>query len=71
MAQQMLRLLQGLQKSRGLAFLLITHDVAVIRAMSHGVIVMRGGEIVENGPVEVVLSQPKHPYTRTLMEAAQ
>ena len=58
MAQQVLQLLQRLQRERGLAYLLITHDVAVIRAMAHHVVVMQGGNIVESGPVDQVLTLP-------------
>jgi microcin C transport system ATP-binding protein len=71
MAQQVLQLLQKLQRERGLAYLLITHDVAVVRAMAHHVIVLQGGKVVENGEVHGVLDAPKHNYTRTLLAAAQ
>jgi microcin C transport system ATP-binding protein len=70
MAQQVLQLLQRLQKERGLAFLLITHDVDVIRAMAHQVIVMQRGQIVESGPVEDVMQRPRDAYTRTLLAAS-
>lgn len=68
--QQVLRLLQRLQRERGLAYLLITHDVDVIRAMAHDVIVMKDGEVVESGPVEDVLESPRHSYTQRLVAAA-
>jgi microcin C transport system ATP-binding protein len=71
MAQQILQLLQKLQRERGLAYLLITHDVDVIRAMAHHVVVMQGGNIVEMGPVTQVFEQPRHEYTRILLAAAQ
>jgi microcin C transport system ATP-binding protein len=71
MAQQVLQLLQGLQRERGLAYLLITHDVAVVRAMAHQVIVLQSGKVVEKGDVNRVLNTPKHAYTRTLLAAAQ
>jgi len=65
--QQVLRLLQGLQRERQLSYLLITHDVDVIRAMAHDVLVMKDGEIVESGPVAQVLDAPRHPYTQALV----
>ncbi len=68
--QQVLALLQRLQKERGLSYLLITHDVAVIRAMAHEVLVMKDGQVVETGPVAQVLDAPQHPYTRKLVTAA-
>jgi microcin C transport system ATP-binding protein len=60
-------LLQRLQRERGLSYLLITHDVAVIRAMAHVVLVMQGGDIIESGTVNQVLNAPQHPYTQLLM----
>lgn len=68
--KQVLQLLQRLQRERGLSYLLITHDVEVIRAMAHEVLVMKGGEIVESGPVSALLDAPAHPYTLTLVQAA-
>ena len=68
--QQVLALLQRLQKERGLAYLLITHDVDVIRAMAHEVLVMKEGQIVEQGSVQQVLAAPRQAYTRQLVEAA-
>jgi len=68
--QQVLSLLQRLQKARGLSYLLITHDVAVIRAMAHDVLVMKDGEVLETGPVAQVLDAPRHPYTQKLVAAA-
>ena len=68
--QQVLALLQRLQKERGLAYLLITHDVDVIRAMAHEVLVMKDGVIVESGTVQQVLAAPKDAYTRKLVAAA-
>jgi microcin C transport system ATP-binding protein len=67
--KQVLSLLQRLQRERGLSYLLITHDVDVIRAMAHHVLVMKDGEVVEQGPVQQVLQRPTHPYTRTLVQA--
>jgi len=68
--KQVLALLQRLQKERGLAYLLITHDVDVIRAMAHEVLVLKDGEVVESGPVRDVLDAPRHPYTQRLLAAA-
>ncbi|WP_353236304.1 dipeptide ABC transporter ATP-binding protein [Diaphorobacter ruginosibacter] len=68
--QQVLSLLQRLQKTRELSYLLITHDVAVVRAMAHRVIVMKDGEVLESGSVTEVLDAPQHPYTQKLVRAA-
>jgi microcin C transport system ATP-binding protein len=68
--QQVLALLQRLQREKGLAYLLITHDVEVVRAMAHEVLVMKDGHIVESGPVETVLGAPREDYTRALVAAA-
>jgi microcin C transport system ATP-binding protein len=68
--KQVIELLQNLQRSRGLAFLLITHDVDVIRAMAHRVLVMKDGQIVEEGETVALFTQATHPYTQTLMHAA-
>jgi len=68
--KQVLDLLQRLQRERALSFMLITHDVDVIRAMAHDVLVMKDGEIVETGSVLQVLDAPEHPYTRTLVQSA-
>jgi len=68
--KQVLQLLQSLQRERGLSYLLITHDVDVIRAMAHQVLVMKDGEVLESGPVNRVLQQPSHDYTRILVSAA-
>jgi microcin C transport system ATP-binding protein len=67
--KQVLGLLQRLQAQRGLSYLLITHDVQVIEAMAHEVIVMKDGQVVEQGPALDVLSRPQHPYTRMLVES--
>lgn len=67
---QVLALLQRLQRDRGLSYILITHDVDVIRAMAHHVLVMKDGAVLERGSVDVVLQQPQHPYTQKLVAAA-
>ena len=68
--QQVLALLQGLQRGKGLSYVLITHDVAVIRAMAHDVLVMKDGQIVETGEALQVLNAPQQDYTRKLMAAS-
>ncbi|MEO5844619.1 MAG: dipeptide ABC transporter ATP-binding protein [Caldimonas sp.] len=68
--KQVLTLLQRLQREKGLSYLLITHDVEVIRAMAHDVVVMKDGDILESGTVAQVLDAPVHEYTRTLVAAA-
>jgi microcin C transport system ATP-binding protein len=68
--KQVLKLLQKLQRDKKLSYLLITHDVDVIRAMAHEVLVMKDGEILEAGRVEEVLESPRNAYTRTLVEAS-
>jgi microcin C transport system ATP-binding protein len=67
--QQVLELLQQLQKSRGLSYVLITHDLAVIRAMAHQVMVLHQGRCVEKGSVEQVLDHPQAPYTQMLIRS--
>jgi microcin C transport system ATP-binding protein len=68
--KQVLKLLQRLQRERGLSYLLITHDVDVIWAMAHEVLVMKDGQVVESGSVHEVLQRPRNPYTQTLVAAA-
>ena len=68
--KQVLMLLQRLQRERGLSYLLITHDVDVIRAMAHDVLVMKDGEVIESGAVQQILDAPRHPYTQILVAAA-
>lgn len=61
-------LLRELQAERGIAYVFITHDLEVARAIAHGVVVMQRGEVVERGGRDV-LRAPSHPYTRTLLAA--
>ena len=67
--QQILSLLQNLQKRRGVSYLLITHDLDVLRAMAHEVLVLQGGQVVESGCADQVFAQPTHPYTQGLLAA--
>ena len=66
---QVLDLLRDLQKKYKLTYLFISHDLKVIKAICHEVLVMRGGEVVESGSAKVVLNNPKHEYTRLLVDA--
>ncbi len=68
--KQVLALLQRFQRERGLSYLLITHDVDVVRAMAHDVLVLKDGEVVEAGTTQQVLGAARHPYTQKLVEAA-
>ena len=67
---QIVDLLRDLQKKYGLAYLFISHDLKVVRAMSHYVLVMKDGDIVEEGPVDRIFEAPQNDYTRKLMQAA-
>jgi len=67
---QIIDLLHQLQRDHDLAYLFISHDLKVVRAMSHQVIVMRDGKVVEQGPAADVLDNPQAAYTRALMDAA-
>jgi len=66
---EILDLLRGLQQARGMAALLISHDLGMVRGRAEHVLVMRAGEIVERGLTSSVLSAPSNPYTRALIEA--
>lgn len=66
---QIINLMLDLQREFGIAFLFISHDMAVVERISHRVAVMYLGQIVEMGPRQAVFEQPQHPYTRKLMAA--
>ena len=67
---QIVDLLRDLQSRRGLAYLFISHDLRVVRALSSQVLVMRQGKVVETGQAEDIFDRPSHPYTQALMAAA-
>ncbi|MBF0212023.1 MAG: ABC transporter ATP-binding protein [Magnetococcales bacterium] len=67
---QILKLLKKLQVDHGLAYLFVSHDLRVIRAMSHEVMVMQNGQVVEAGPTQQIFTAPRHPYTQRLLAAA-
>ena len=66
---QVLELLRDLQRQHGLAMLFISHDLAVVGQVAGRVAVMRAGQVVETGPSRRLLTQPEHPYTRSLLAA--
>ena len=67
---QIVDLLRDLQVKYGLAYLFISHDLHVVRAMSHRVIVMKDGDVVEAGTAEALFTAPQTPYARTLLAAS-
>ncbi len=67
---QIVDLLRELQRKYGLAYLFISHDLKVVRALSHKVIVMKQGDIVEAGSADQIFADPQTEYTRTLLAAA-
>ncbi len=66
---QILRLMSDLRRDRQLAYLFITHDLGVVRALADKVVVMTGGKVVESGDADTVLERPSHAYTRKLLAA--
>ncbi len=66
---QVLELLEELQRDTGVAYLFISHDLAVVRRIAHQVAVMRAGRVVETGPPEDLFATPRHAYTRELLAA--
>jgi microcin C transport system ATP-binding protein len=67
---QVVDLLRDLQARHDLAYLFISHDLKVVRALANDIIVMRAGKVVEKGPAARIIAAPEMPYTRALMAAA-
>jgi microcin C transport system ATP-binding protein len=67
---QIVALLRDLQQKYGLAYLFISHDLKVVRALAHRVVVLRHGKVVEQGDADAVFAAPREDYTRALMRAA-
>jgi len=68
--KQVLQLLRSLQRKYGLSYLFISHDLAVIRAVAHQVLVLQGGRVVEQGDAAQLFAAPQQAYTRQLLAAA-
>jgi len=66
---QILKLMFDLQREKKLAYLFITHDLGVVRAMADRVMVMHHGRVVESGTADAVLNAPRHAYTQRLLAA--
>jgi len=67
---QITDLLRALQAKYGLGYLFISHDLRVVRALSHAIVVMKDGEVVEQGPTAQIFENPQNAYTKTLLAAA-
>jgi microcin C transport system ATP-binding protein len=67
---QIVDLLRELQRKHGLAYIFISHDLRVVRALAHKVVVMQNGDVVESGDGEEIFVAPQTDYTRTLLAAA-
>ncbi|MEV7390420.1 MULTISPECIES: ABC transporter ATP-binding protein [unclassified Streptomyces] len=66
---QILNLLADLREQKGTTLVFVTHDLAVVRQLCQETVVMRGGRVVEEGPVARILTTPRHPYTRALLDS--
>jgi peptide/nickel transport system ATP-binding protein len=67
MAQDILGLLERLQREAGIAYLFITHDLGIVRRIAHHVLVLRHGKVVEAGPLPQAFAPPRDPYTELLL----
>jgi microcin C transport system ATP-binding protein len=68
--RQVVELLRSLQAKHGLTYVFISHDLAVVKALSHQLMVMKQGQVVEQGEAAAIFAAPQHPYTQQLLEAA-
>ena len=67
--KQVLALLASLQQRHGMSYLFISHDLSVIRAVAHRILVMKDGVVVEQGETQALLQRPQMPYTQVLLQA--
>ncbi len=70
MQVQVIDLLRKLQRELGLTYVFISHDIPIVKAISHQVLVLKAGDIVERGDAASVLNSPQHPYTQELLASA-
>lgn len=70
MQRQVVELLRSLQLKYNLTYLFISHDLAVVKALSHQLMVIKHGQVVEQGDAQAIFHAPQHAYTRQLLEAA-
>ena len=68
--RQVVELLRGLQAKYNLTYLFISHDLAVVKALSHQLMVVKQGQVVEQGDAQAIFADPQHAYTRQLLKAA-
>ena len=68
--KQVVDLLRDLQARHGLTYLFISHDLAVVHALAHDMIVIKDGKVVEQGDAQSIFDNPQHPYTRELLQAS-
>jgi peptide/nickel transport system ATP-binding protein/oligopeptide transport system ATP-binding protein len=66
---QIINLLTELQRTRGITYLVISHDLAMVRHIAHQVVVMYGGKVMEQAPRDALFAAPRHPYTQALLAA--
>ena len=68
--KQVVDLLRDLQRRHGLTYLFISHDLAVVHALAHDMIVIKEGKVVEQGDAQTIFNDPQHPYTQALLQAS-